>query len=46
MTANLVDNARTAVEGYIIKSVHGWSDSTEHFIGFKGSSTVKQFSPK
>ena len=28
MAANLVDNVRTALEGYPIKSVHGWSDST------------------
>ena len=43
MTANLVDNVRTALEGYPIKSVHGWSDSTVVLHWIKGGGTYKQF---
>ena len=28
MAANLVDNARSTLEGYVMRSVYGWTDST------------------
>ena len=43
MAANLVDNARTALEGYPITSVHGWSDSTVALHWIKGGGSYKQF---
>ena len=43
MAANLVDNVRTALERYPIKSVHGWSDSTVTLHWIKGGGTYKQF---
>ena len=36
MTANLVHNVRTALEGYPITSVYGWSDSTVALHWIKG----------
>ena len=36
MAANLVENVRVALEGYPIKSVHGWSDSTVALHWIKG----------
>ena len=43
MAANLVENVRVALEGYPIKSVHGWSDSTVALHWIKGGGTYKQF---
>ena len=43
MAANLVDNVRTALEGYPITSVHGWSDSTVALHWIKGGGSYKQF---
>ena len=43
MTANLVDNVRTALEGYPITSVHGWSDSTVALHWIKGGGSYKHF---
>ena len=28
MAANLVDNVRSALEGYVVRSVYEWTDST------------------
>ena len=28
MAANLGDNVRSALEGYVVRSVYGWTDST------------------
>lgn len=42
MAANLVDNVKT-LEGYPIKSVHGWSDSTDILHWIKGGGICKQF---
>ena len=43
MAANLVDNVRTALEGFPITSVHGWSDSTVALHWIKGGGSYKQF---
>lgn len=43
MAANLVDSVRTALEGYPITSVHGWSDSTVALHWIKGGGSYKQF---
>ena len=43
MAANLVDNVRTALEGYPITSVHGWSDSTVALHWIKGGGSYKHF---
>ena len=43
MAANLADNVRTALEGYPITSVHGWSDSTVALHWIKGGGSYKQF---
>ena len=39
MAANLVDNVRGALEGYVVRSVYGWEDSTVilHWIAGQGS---------
>ena len=37
------ENVRVALEGYPIKSVHGWSDSTVALHWIKGGGTYKQF---
>ena len=43
MAANLVDNVRTALEGYPITSVHGSSDSTVALHWIKGGGSYKHF---
>jgi hypothetical protein len=43
MAANLVDNVKTALEGYPVRSVHGWLDSTVALHWIKGGGTYKQF---
>lgn len=43
MAANLVDNVRTALQGYPIRSVFGWLDSTVALHWIKGGGTYKQF---
>ena len=43
VAANLVDNVRTVLEGYPIKAVHGWLDSTVALHWIKGSGSYKQF---
>ena len=43
MAANLVDNVRTALEGYPITSVHGRSDSTVALHWIKGGGSFKYF---
>ena len=43
MVANLADNVRTALEGYPITSVYGWSDSTVALHWIKGGGSYKQF---
>ena len=43
MAANLVDSVRTALKGYPITSVHGWSDSTVALHWIKGGGSYKQF---
>ncbi|XP_068757909.1 uncharacterized protein [Montipora capricornis] len=46
MAANLADNVRTALEGYPITSVYGWSDSTVALHWIKGGGSYKQFVAK
>ena len=43
MAANLVENVRAAIEGYPVKSVHGWIDSTVALHWISGGGTYKQF---
>ena len=40
--ANLVDNVRAALEGYPIKSVHGWIDRTVALHWIKGVGTCRK----
>ena len=39
MAANLVDDVRRALEGYVVRSVYGWTDRTVvlHWMTGKGS---------
>ena len=43
MASNLVDNVRQALEGFPIKQVFGWLDSTVVLHWIRGSSEFKQF---
>ena len=43
MAANLVDNVKTTLEGYPVKSVYGWLDSTVALYWIKGRGSYKQF---
>ena len=43
MTANLVDNVRSALEGYVVRSVYGWTDSTVVLHWIAGQGSYKQF---
>ena len=40
MAANLEDNVRSALEGYVVRSVYGWTDSAEQNpadVGIRGT---------
>ena len=43
MAANLVDNVRSALEGYVVRSVYGWTDSTVVLHWIAGQGSYKQF---
>ena len=45
MAANLVDNVRSALEGYIVRSVYGWTDSIVVLHWIAGQGSYKQFVP-
>ena len=43
MAANLVDNVRGALEGHVVRSVYGWTDSTVVLHGIAGQGSYNQF---
>ena len=43
MAANLVDNVKHAIQGYPVRSVYGWSDSTVTLHWIKGRGVYKPF---
>ena len=43
MAANLVDNVRSALEGYVVRSVYRWTDSTVVLHWIAGQGSYKQF---
>ena len=43
MAANLVDDVRRALEGYVVRSVYGWTDRTVVLHWMTGKGSYKQF---